>query len=314
MFLKGTLNNFSYLQEWGKPGAKGNQKVWVGPFGHGRLRGDLSYPEDARPGVDEELRWFDYWLKGIDNGIMDEPPVRWYQRAAAYKGEPSDKSGWRTAETWPPNGAVTRRLYLSEDKTLRFEAPTRAESATQYRFDPTQPVPTVGGLNLTLPLGPMDQRAIADRSDYLRFETEVLDEDLVLAGELSMELWASTDGPDTDFMVKVVDVYPNGYEALVLDGGVRARYRKGRRSEDVRPMEPGEPSEMVVDLWHTGITIEKGHKLAVHITSSNDPRFDVNRNNGEEPGSNTKKARIAKNRIFHDREHPSALLLPVMED
>lgn len=314
LFLEGTLNNFRYLQEWGRPGARGNQKVWVGPFGHGQLRGDLVYPADVRPGTEEELRWFDYWLKGVQNGIMDEPPVRWFQRAAALAGQVSDKNEWRTADRWPPNGSVTKRLYLTEGKRLSFEAPKKAESLTEYRFDPEKPVPTVGGSNLTLPLGPMDQRAIEERPDYLRFETEVLEEDLVLAGELAMELWASTDGPDTDFMVKVVDVYPNGYEAMVLDGGIRTRYRNGRRSQDVRPMEPREPTELLVDLWHTGITIEKGHKLAVHITSSNDPRFDVNRNNGEGPGSETMKARIATNRVFHDSRHPSALLVPVLID
>ncbi len=312
LFLEGTINNFSYLQEWGQPGARGNQKLWVGPFGHGQLRGELAYPGDLRPDVSLELRWFDYWLKGIDNGIMDEPPVRWYHRAAALEGKASDLNGWRASETWPPNGSTITRLYLHENKKLAFNRPTTREASTDYSFDPARPVPTVGGLNLTLPLGPMDQRAIPERPDYLRFETAVLEEDLTLAGELGMELWAATDGTDTDFMVKVVDVYPNGYEALVIDSGIRARYRNGRRAQDVRPMEPGEPTKLEVDLWHTGITIEKGHKLAVHITSSNSPRFEVNPNTGETPGESTLAPRVARNVIFHDKDHPSALLLPVL--
>ncbi len=309
LFLRGTINNFDYLQNWGRPGARGRQKLWVGPFGHGRLRGSLVYPGEARPGLDEELRWFDYWLKGEDNGIMEEPPIRWYLRAAALDGEASPKNGWRSAETWPPNGVVRERLFLQPDLGLSFDAPTHDQAKTSYVHDPANPVPTVGGLNLTLPLGPMDQRAIETRSDYLRFETPPLEEDLVLAGPLEMELWAATDGPDTDFMVKVVDVYPNGYEALVLDTGLRARFRHGQRAEDVRMMRPDVPELLKIDLWHTGLVVEKGHRLAVHISSSNSPRFATNPNTDDPPGARPTPRR-ARNTIFHDAARPSALVLP----
>ena len=314
LFLQGNVTNFRYLQEWGRPGARGNQKLLIGPFGHGRLRGDLEYPDAERPGSEEELRWFDHWLKGEANGIMDEPAVRWYQRAAAYRGEPSEKNVWRQSDTWPPNGTTTRRLYLREGLALSFDPPDGEGGTTTYRHDPAEPVPTVGGLNLTLPLGPMDQRAIEERPDYLRFETEPLQEDLTLAGALTMELWAATDVPDTDFMVKVVDVYPNGYEALVLDTGIRTRFRHGRRAQDVAMMTPGQAEKLQIDLWQTGIVLEKGHRLAVHISSSNDPRFDVNLGDGAEPGRSTGSGRVATNTVFHDRLRPSALLLPVLED
>ena len=115
----------------------------------------------------------------------------------------------------------------------------------------------------------------------MRFQTEPLDEDLVVAGKIDLELWASTDGSDTDFMVKLVDVYPDGYEALVLDTALRTRYRFGRRAEDVRMMEPNQPEKMVIDMWNTAITIEQGHRLAVHISSSNSPRFETNPNTGD---------------------------------
>ncbi len=314
LFLHGTLDNFRYLEDWGREGARGNQKVLVGPFGHGALQGDLEYPgAGSWRDSDEELRWFDYWLKGIDNGIMSEPKIRYYQRAAAKKGAFSSKNGYRTADSWPPNSVVKTRYYLGAAGKLGPSAPTVADSATRYRFDPAKPAPTFGGSNLTLPIGPIDQRKVGDRDDYLRFETAVLDSDLVLTGPVEVELWASTDGPDTDFMVKLVDVYPDGYEALVIDTAIRTRYRHGRRAQDIRMMTPGVPEKLIVDLWHTGLTVEKGHKLAVHVTSSNSPRFEVNPNTGEAPGESTRPPRVATNTIFHDAARPSAIVLPVME-
>ena len=158
----------------------------------------------------------------------------------------------------------------------------------------------------------MDQRKIAERSDYLRFATDPLAEDLVIAGKIDLELWASTDGPDTDFMVKLVDVYPDGYEALVLDTALRTRYRFGRRSEDVRMMEANKAEKMVVDMWNTAITIEKGHRLAVHITSSNSPRFEVNPNTGDPPGEETNEPRTALNTIYHNADQPTAIVMSVL--
>jgi predicted acyl esterase len=316
LFLKGNVNNFRYLQDWGAPGARGRQKLWVGPIGHGALSGDLAYPAGGdRTDKAEELRWFDRWLKGIDNGIDREPPVSYYMMASARRGAtPSPANRWLHAESWPPPGSRPVRLYLAPGGGLSWDAPQAADSRSSYRFDPANPVPTVGGLNLTLARGPMDQREIPKRPDYLRFETAPLDRDLVLAGPLSAELFVSTDGPDTDFAVKLVDVYPDGYEALVIDSIQRARYRNGRRAEDVLPMEPGEPTPLAVDLWHTAITIERGHKLAVHVTSSNHPRFEVNPNNGSAPEDTAAAPRIATNVVFHEQGKASAIVLPVMDD
>jgi putative CocE/NonD family hydrolase len=316
LFLKGNVNNFRYLQDFGAPGARGRQKLWVGPIGHGALSGDLAYPGGGdRADKAEELRWFDHWLKGIDNGVDREPPVSYYMMASARRGAtPSPANRWLQSETWPPPGSRPVRLYLAAGGDLTWDAPSAAESRTSYRFDPANPVPTVGGLNLTIARGPMDQREIKERADYLRFETAPLDRDLVLAGPLAAELWVSTDGPDTDFAVKLVDVYPDGYEALVIDSIQRARYRYGRRAEDVVPMEPGEPTPLDVDLWHTAITIERGHKLAVHVTSSNHPRFEVNPNNGAAPGDTTTPPRVATNVVFHEQGKASAIVLPVMDD
>jgi hypothetical protein len=310
LFVHGNVTNFQYLQNWGREGALGNQKLMMGPIGHGPLQGDIAYP-DSDVATDEEVRFFDYWLKGVENGIMDEPPVKYYMMASARKGNASSKNGWRTADAWPPNGSRRVRFYLHEGGGLSADTPMIERSSTRYRVDPANPVKTYGGLNLRLPIGPMDQREVGEREDYLRYQTQPLEADLVLAGKIDLDLFASTDGPDTDFMVKLVDVYPDGYEALILDTALQTRFRKGRRPEMVKLMTPGKIERMNVDLWHSAITIEKGHRLAVHIASSNSPRFSVNPNTGEAPGKNQSPPRIANNVIHHDFSRPTAIILPV---
>lgn len=313
IFNGGSVDNFQWLQNHGAQGARGNQKLLMGPFGHGQLSGDLEYPGNDRLalGGDQEIRWFDYWLKGIDNGIMDEPPVQYFMMAAAKKGAYSPKNRLLTSANWPPANREVR-YYLSPDKSLTTKAPAVEDAKATYRFDPEKPVPTFGGANLTFERGPMDQRAVGQRQDYLRFQTPPLDKDVAIAGPVSMELWAATDGPDTDFMVKLVDVYPDGYEALVLDAPIRARYRDGRMPDDIRMMTPGAPEKLVVELWPTALTFEKGHRIAVHVTSSNSPRFEVNPNNGELPGMGRKKPRVATNTVYMDATRPSAIVLPVI--
>jgi hypothetical protein len=313
IFNHGNISNFEYLQNEGAKGARGNQKLLMGPFGHGPLSGDLEYPGFDRLNLqgDQEIRWFDHWLKGIDNGIMAEPPVSFFMMGPAEKGRVSPKNRMMTSANWPPANREVR-FYLTADKGLAAKPAASDGAKITYRYDPANPVPTVGGANLTFDRGPMDQRAIPARQDYLRFQTPVLDKDVVIAGPVKVELWGATDGPDTDFMAKLVDVYPDGYEALVLDAPIRARYRHGRMPDDVRMMTPNAPEELDIDMWSTAITFEKGHRIALHITSSNSPRFEVNPNTGEAPGEHKLAPRVAANSVYVDASHPSALVLPVI--
>lgn len=311
IFNEGNVRNFNYLQNHGATGARGNQKLEMGPFGHGELSGDLEYPNSGGLGGNpQEIRWFNYWLKGEQNGIMDEPPVKAYMMASARKGAASAKNRWLSFGAWPPAPAATS-YYLHSDGTLSTAKPGMGDLAKTYSFDPKKPVQSIGGANLTFDRGPMDQRPIGKRADYLKFETKTLDKDVVIAGPVSLDLWAATDGLDTDFMVKLVDVYPDGYEAIVLDSALRTRYRNGHDPDDVKMMTPGTPEQMSIDLWDTAITFEKGHKIAVHITSSNSPRFDLNPNTGENPGPNA-KTRVAKNTVFMDAVKATAIKLPVI--
>ncbi len=315
IFNEGNVRNFMYLQHEGAVGARGNQKLEMGPFGHGPLSGDLEYPNgggigNAQGGADSEMRWWDYWLKGVDNGIMDEPPVKVFMMASARKGAVSGKNRWMHFGDWPP-APRTVNYFLHAGGALSTDAPKQASPAKTYMFDPKNPVQTIGGANLTFDRGPMDQRPIGQRQDYLRFQTAPLEQDVAVAGPVTMDLWASTDGPDTDFVVKLVDVYPDGYEAIILDTAIRARYRNGRMPDEIAMMTPGAPEKFQLDLWDTAITFEKGHRIAVHVTSSNYPRIDANPNTGANPGPGV-KTRVAKNTIYMDASKPSAINLPVI--
>ena len=313
IFNHGNISNFEYLQNEGAMGARGNQKLMMGPFGHGPLSGNLEYPGFDRLALasDQEIRWFNYWLKGEQNGIMDEPPVSYYMMASAEKGALSPKNRMLTSANWPPANREVR-FYLTPENTLSSKAPSSGGVKISYKFDPANPVPTVGGANLTFDRGPMDQRVIPARQDYLRFQTPVLDKDMTVSGPVKVELYGATDGLDTDFTAKLVDIYPDGYEALVLDAPVRARFRHGRMPDEVKMMTPGAPEELDIDLWSTAITFEKGHRIALHISSSNSPRFEVNTNTGERAGEHKLAPRVATNSVYMDATHPSALVLPVV--
>jgi len=313
IFEQGNIDNFVGLQTEGAGLAAGNQKLILGPWGHGQLE-EVKYPANAGTGImgsmtnDLELRWFNYWLKGEPNGIAEEPPVRYY-----VMGDVSDPNApgnqWRTAEAWPPP-AKTTSFFLTAGGKLGEEMPGSEESTDSYEYDPKNPVPTIGGANLFSKKGPMDQRAIGDRKDVLKYSSEPLKAAVEVTGPVTVELWAQSDAPDTDFMAKLIDVYPDGAERLVLDSAVRARFRDGADHEVM--MKKGEVYKFKLNLWSTSLIFNKGHRIAIHVTSSNDPRFDPNPNTGH-PLRQDSETRVATNTIHHDRAHPSRALLPIVE-
>jgi uncharacterized protein len=316
IFNDGNVENFRWLQNNGSKGARGNQKLYMVPAGHGGLGGDKGDVEYNQPGAlvppAEEMRWWEYWLKGVDNGIMKEPPVTLFMMASGRKGHPSAASHVFSSPNWPPANHPTA-YYLTGDMHLSTKAPSASDAKLSYKFDPANPVKTYGGSNLLQTAGPLDQRPIGQRQDYLRFETAALEKSVAIAGHVDMTLWAATDGLDTDFMVKLVDVYPDGYEQIILDNPIRTRYRHGRDPDDVMLMTPGKPEELHIDLWNTAFTFEKGHKIQVTVTSSNSTKFEINPNTGEPFGvPTTTEPRVATNTVYFDRRHPSAMILPVL--
>ncbi|MBI3649459.1 MAG: CocE/NonD family hydrolase [Acidobacteria bacterium] len=313
IFSEGNIQNFLGLQKNGAKGAAGNQKLILGPWAHGQVE-EVKYPANSSVGIfggklstDLAIRWFEYWLKGQQNGIMNEPPVRYY-----VMGDVTDAKApgneWRTAASWPPPAKITS-YYLSANGGLATAQPPEANSSDTYQYDPKNPVPTIGGANLNIKKGPMDQRAIGDRKDVLKYQTPVLSAPLEVTGKVSVELFVESDAPDTDFMAKLVDVYPDGTERLVLDSAFRVRFREGFNKEVF--MKKGEVYKITIDLWNTSLIFNKGHRLAIHISSSNDPRFDPNPNTGK-PLRADSETRVATNTIHHSRAYASRALLPIV--
>jgi predicted acyl esterase len=313
IFSEGNIQNFAGLQKHGGKGAAGNQKLIMGPWAHGQVE-EVRYPANSGVGMfggnlsnELAIRWFDHWLKGQNNGIMNEPPVKYY-----VMGDVTDPAApgneWRTSASWPPPSKITP-YFLTANGGLETAQPKEAKSSDTYLYDPKNPVPTVGGSNLNIKKGPMDQRAIGERKDLLKYQTPVLTSPVEVTGRVTVELFIESDAPDTDFMAKLVDVYPDGAERLVLDSAFRVRFREGFDKEVF--MKKGEVYKIAIDLWNTSLIFNKGHRIAIHITSSNDQRFDPNPNTGK-PLRADNETRVATNTVHHSRAYASRALLPVV--
>jgi putative CocE/NonD family hydrolase len=325
IFLDGTLRNFTGVREKGAtPEARDGSRLLVGPWTHttpplapsGGVDFGVRAGQGASPlslDVDGEyLRFFDRWLRGIDNGIDREPPVKLF-----VMGE----SVWRDEQEWPLARTRFTDFFLHSGGDansidgggmLSQEEPG-GERPDVYLYDPFHPVPTAGGQLCCYPSqlapGAFDQRAVEQRMDVLVFKTPPLEQDVEVTGPVTLTLWASTSAADTDFTAKLVDVYPDGYTRNLTDGIIRARYRQG--TDRPRPITPSEVYEYRIDLWATSNLFRRGHRIALEVTSSNFPRFDRNPNTGHELGANA-ELRPALQTIYHDRERPSRLTLPII--
>lgn len=305
IFIQGTINSFVSIQHQGGPGARGNCRLYIGPIGHGFFT-DLVYPNAGFPKEADPIRFYDRHLRGKANGALAEKPVHYY-----VMGDPTDKKApgnyWRAAADWPPPADVTP-FYLGADGGL---APERAATSAQktFAYDPKNPVPTLGGQNLRIPLGPKDQRPVEGRPDVLLFTTPPLAEPLEVTGRIFAKLFISCDAPDTDFAVKLCDVYPDGRSMLVTDGILRARHRVSLAREDF--LEPGQVYPLTVDLWSTSLIFAKGHRIRVSVTSSNWPRFEPNPNTGK-PFRADPDTRVANNTVHVGGDQASAILLPIV--
>lgn len=312
IFQQGTLDAFTGMESGGGEGARGRQKLTMAALAHGPLGSRWKdYPDGGGSLGAGEVRWFERWLKGIENGVDTEPPVRWFLMGDPEAGD-APGNFWVASDSWPPPAEETA-WYLHPGGGLSPVPPAAGEAeepASEYLYDPENPAPTVGGANLILDRGPMDQREIGERPDYLRFAGEPLDAPVTVAGRVRASLFVRTDAPDTDFIVKLIDVFPDGYEAVLLDAGLRLRYREGL--DQVLTARPDEVYEIGIDLWSTAYVFAAGHRIGVHVTSSSDPRFDPNPNTGK-PLRADDETRPARNAILHDAERPSRLLLPVAD-
>lgn len=308
IFLQGTINSFVTIQNQGGPLARGQCRLIMGPYAHGPFDG-LTYPPNSKqsPPAGDAFRFFDYHLKGTANGVAEDKPVHYY-----VMGDPTDAKApgnvWRSADSWPPPSRPTP-LYLQANGGLSGEPSAKADGSRTYKYNPADPVPTLGGQNLVPPKGPVDLRPIESRSDVLVFSSDVLKEPREVTGRITANLSISSDCPDTDFAVLLADVYPDGRSMLVTDGILRTRFRKSFEREDF--LKPDQTYEIAVDLWSTSLIFNAGHRIRLLVTSSNSPRFDPNPNTGHAFRADD-KIRVATNTLHLSKDHPSSIVLPTI--
>lgn len=322
IFLWSTFQNYMGMkQRGGSEAARKNQRLIIGPWTHMNFSGSFPEIEFGRggssasvdlPGI--HLRWFDRWLKDVDNGIDQEPPVMLFVMGI---------DRWRSEPDWPLPDTQYRSFYLHSaggantlngDGFLSIEPPGD-EPPDKYQYDPLHPVPTVGG-QVILPggnaMGPRDQHEVELRDDVLVFSTPILEQPLEVTGPVELRLFVASSARDTDFTGKLVDVYPDGRAIILTEGILRARYRRSFSVPEL--LEPEAVYEIQLNLWATANVFLPGHRIRLEVSSSNFPRFDRNSNTG---GVIAKEApsqyRPALNRVFHDAAHPSHLVLPIIE-
>jgi uncharacterized protein len=311
-YVESDLEAFSVLHK-----QSGLNRILIGPWPHN--------VNTVMPGADfgrdsqilfrkTQLEWFDQWLKDKDVPMMSKPPVRIFVMGT---------NQWRDESEWPPKGTRMVKFYLESgghanslngDGTLTAE-PVINSQHDVFVFDPNNPVPTRGGAVCCnpkiFPWGPMDQRAVEQRNDVLVYSTPVLHEDVEVTGRVELTLYAATTAPDTDFSVKLVDVFPNGMARNLTDGMLRTRYRKSLSQPEL--LKPGAVTEFKIDAGVTSNVFQKGHRIRIEVSSSNFPRFDRNPNTGRSIADETLLV-PATQTIHHDGKHESYLLLPIAPD
>lgn len=320
---------------------RGPIKMILGPWIHGQhmmsAQGQVEFPPEAALDTTAfHLRWYDHWLKGVDNGVDREAPVKIFVMGGGSEEKMPDGRHlhggvWREEQEWPLARTRWTLYYLHGDGTLSTDKPAEAQSSTSFDFDPRHPVPTIGGNissgNGILLQGAWDQRCsdavwnchdslpLSARRDVLVYLTPPLAEDVEVTGPIDVKLWASSTAPDTDFTAKLIDAhppsrdFPSGIDMNLEDGIIRARFRESLEKAEL--MKPGTIYPFTIHLYPTSNVFKKGHRIRVDISSSNFPRFDVNPNTGEPLNANRRMA-IATNTIYHDHEHPSQVILPVI--
>jgi putative CocE/NonD family hydrolase len=323
-------------------------RLILGPWTHGdrslSYAGDVDFgPEATLDGNldadywDLRVRWFDHWLRRVQNGVDAEPDVRYFRMGGGsgcrnQAGRLEHGGTWHSAPTWPPAEMTPTPYYLHTDCSLCPTLPDPDSDPLEYTFDPKNPVPSIGGtITSGEPLmrgGAFNQREtpgiygaqppyvpLTHRPDVLFFQTPPLTAPLELTGPIVAHLWIASDCPDTDFTAKLVDLHPpnpdcpEGFAMNLCDGILRVRYRESWSHPTL--MKPGEVYALSIQLTPTSNLFLPGHRICLEISSSNFPHFDTNPNTDEPEGAAT-RLQPARNKVFVDLGHPSHTLLPVI--
>lgn len=309
--LNAMIDTYTGLVAQGRSSTcRNGQRLIIGPWLHADttvLPLPLDFTDRAHIDFKETaLRWFDYWLKGQENGIPDEPAVR-----AFLMGE----NRWLELDQWPPANVTYTPIYLREGTGksehslngghLTWEAPSDHEHTDSYAYDPDDPIPG----HVISSSSPEVLRQ--DREGrMLTYTSEILRDAVTVVGPVKATLYASSSTPDTDWFVCLCDVLPDGTVVRVCGGMMKARYRNSIQHEEL--MEPGHIYQFEIEMTATAQTFAAGHRIRLHVTSSEFPSFDRNLNTGGTFGEEA-AAQVAINTIFHDAKRASYLLLPIME-
>ncbi|MFO1486280.1 MAG: CocE/NonD family hydrolase [Verrucomicrobiaceae bacterium] len=291
--------------------ARNGQRLIIGPWSHtgsgGRKVGTVDFGKEAALDTRKvELRWFDYWLKGKPTGVDKDAPVKIFVMG---------RNQWRDEQEWPPARAKTHTLHLHSggkastpagDGALVMESP--AAGSDSYRYDPTNPVPTLWGASMFTT--PADQAPLAKREDILVYQTEPLKDAMEVTGYPEVVLHATSSAPDTDFFARLIDVAPDGTNRDIASGMVRARYRDGL--DKPKLVAPGEVVEYRIKLRPTSNEFQAGHRIRLDITSSDFPNYDRNHNTAADQNANA-TLETATQTVHHGGLHDSRLILPVIE-
>ena len=282
----------------------GTQKLWVGPNEHYFVYAENFWPRDPY------FEWFGYWLKDEPTRLIGEPPVFYSPRAWVADRAQYRPDDWRHAERWPPPGVRPWRLYLRGDGSLADDGP--GGEPRPYTYDPRRPIPTLGGRNMLIEAGPLDQRPAQALPNYgLIYRGEALPEELTIAGNVRVTLSVQSSAPDTDFVAKLIEKMPDGRAMLLMDGVIRAMHRDP--GEGPQPLAPDRIYRVTIDLGHIHHTFGAGSRIEVDVTSSNFPRRARNTNSGNPilARDGETDIRVAHNTVHHGAAAPSFITLPV---
>jgi uncharacterized protein len=320
-FLAGGIENFTgVVARGGTAQARSNQRLVIGPWDHVNWGRDTSQPAPSLRGIgavgnspinELMLAWFDHFLKGRSNGVSGQPRVDYFLMGA---------NRWKSSTSWPLPQTVWTRYYLSgngglSDRRGRLTTSLEAVGSPPdvYTYDPADPVPSVGGHSccdaLSGPQGPYDQTPVEQRSDVLVYSSEPLQADTEITGPVTVDLWATSTAPDTDFTAKLAVVEPNG-EVINLNNGIlRTAFHDSLGLP--QPAAPGRPHEYHIAIWPTSYLFRAGEAIRLEVSSSDYPQFAPNPNTGQ-PFGQSSDTRPATQTILHDAANPSSLVLPII--
>jgi putative CocE/NonD family hydrolase len=307
----------SHLRMFARIGDRVPNRVLMGPWSHEEevetFRGDVDFgPQSVTVIREHELAFYDRFLRDEDGDWDARPPLELFVMGA---------NEWRGEDVWPLARTELTPWFLRRGGALSVDAPRGDEPGDRYAYDPADPVPTIGGVNSVLTMtqgaetpivpGPRDQRALEARPDVLSYTSEALERDLEVVGPVEMVLYAASSAKDTDWIVRLSDVYPDGRAIFMTEGIIRARYRGGVDGDTVELLEPGEAAEYRIRCYPTANVFARGHRLRLDITSSSFPRFSRNLNTGEDVGTGT-RMEVAQQTVLHTDLYPSHVVLPVI--